>query len=1002
MAASRTRLPEDGAGPVVAGTGVAREGVNVHGDAPADVLSFRDLGPLEVVRGGEPVALGGTRLASALSLLLVDAGRPVSVDALTEAVWGADSPARSPSTLDSHVWRLRKALEPDRPPGAPSAVLLREPGGYRLVADPTTIDSRRFSGLVGEARALLAAGRPQEAGRVAEQALALWRGRPYPTVADEPWATAAVARLEELRDQVRELLAEALLADGAPERALLEVGAAMAETPLRERLWSLRMLAQHRLGRPEEALRSYRQVRAVLRDELGLEPGPELRELHGRMLAEDPTLAGPRTPARAGPAVPSPRHGPPAQAVAPPPAHLPHRTSSLVGRGRELAELTGLVTGSGLVSLVGAAGCGKTRLAIEVARTVAGRFPDGVWFVDLTAAGDAATVLSTVVSALGFAPTDTARPAAALRGSLHGRRALLVLDGCQQVLDPVADLVDDWLSGAGAPTVLVTSREPLEVEGERLHRLGPLPLPQGDDDVTSSPAVALLLDRLAAAGADREDLGLLSAVVRIATAVDGVPLALELAAARARAFSLDEIAHQVTADPSSLARTGRGSDHHRTVRVAVEQSYALLPDDEAELHRAASVLPGPFTVVAAGAVLGGPGAGSRPDTVTADLVARLVHRSLLVPLGPARPGGPSRFAQLATVRGHAAHAAGPDTAALRRRRDGWATALTLAGPPRGRGARSARFDALDDDLPTLRATLQHLLVEAPSAEGVRLAGRLGTFWCFRSRTVEGRTWAERALEVEHLADPVSAALVRLTLAHHLSSGGQDGLAVAHLAVATDLLEGSPDARSRTVAEVQTLLAHSLVAAGALEPARALAAAVATAARTAVGDADLDLLAQTCAALVDSGSGVLPGGRLTALHRRALALGDEPVALVVAGMAVVGALRSGDAPAALSWSDRMIAHRLVLGTPDGPVALELRAVATAMAGRPREAVRLFSAARTQAVRTGLRWPAFEETPDALRAVTAALDPGAAERARADGARLTLADVVDPTRTAAAPA
>jgi len=981
----------------------------VQGDATADVLSFRDLGPLEVQRGGVPVALGGARLSAALSLLLVNAGRPVSVDSLTEAMWGENSPARSSSTLDSHVWRLRKALEPDRSRGAPSAVLVREPGGYRLVADLVTIDSRSFALLTGDTRALLAAGRPVEAHRAAERALALWRGRPYPTVADEPWATAAVARLEELRDQLRELLAEALLAAGAPERALLEVGSAVAEAPLRERLWGLRMLAQHRLGRAEEALRTYQQVRTLLRDELGLEPGPELRELHGRLLAEDPTLAGPPAPARLVRPSPPPRDTGPERAVAreqvaapdPLEVHLPYRTSSLVGRESELAELAELVTRARLVSLVGAAGCGKTRLAIEVARTVAHRFPGGVWFVDLTAAGDAVTVLSTVVSALGFAPVDTERPAEALRAHLRGRRALLVLDNCEQVLDPVADLLDDWFSAAPL-AVLATSRDPLEVDGERLHRLGPLPLPEGDDDVTASPAVTLLLDRLATAGADRDDLGLLSAVVRIATAVDGVPLALELAAARSRAFSLDEIAHQVTADPSSLARTGRGSDHHRTVRAAIEQSYALLPGDEAELHRAASVLPGPFTVAAATAVLGGDGAEPRPGTATADLVARLVHHSLLVPLGPARPGGPSRFAQLATVRGHAAHAAGPDTPALRRRRDEWATALTLAKPPLGHVAESAWFDALDDDLPTLRATLQDLLVEAPSAEGVRLAGRLGTFWYFRSKTIEGRTWAERALEAEHLADPLSAALVRLTLAHHLSSSGQDDLAVAHLTAASALLDGTGDALSRTVAEVQTLLAHSLVVAGALGPARAVAGSVAAAAHAAGADAQLHLLADTCAALVDSGTGLLGGEELTGLHGRALALGNVHVALLVAGMAVVTAIRSDDAATALCWSDRMIGHRLVLGTSDGPVAFELRGVATAMAGRPQEAVRLFAAARTQALRNGLRWPAFEATPEVLRNATAELEPRTAEQARVDGARLTLADVVDPPHGMSTPA
>ncbi|MGY1787681.1 AfsR/SARP family transcriptional regulator [Geodermatophilus sp. SYSU D00698] len=259
-------------------------------------LSFHDLGPLEVLRGGTPVALGGARLHAALSLLLVHAGRPVPADALGDAMWGERSPGRSSSTLDSHVWRLRRALEPGRPPGAPSAVLVREPGGYRLVADPESVDSRRFARLAAAAAALLPAGRPHEAAAVAEQALGLWRGRPWPAVADRPWAAPDVARVEELRDQVREVLAEALISAGAPQRALLELGSSLAQTPLRERLWALRMLAQHRLGRAEEALRSYRQVRAMLLDELGLEPGAELRGLHRRILAADPTLAGPPAP----------------------------------------------------------------------------------------------------------------------------------------------------------------------------------------------------------------------------------------------------------------------------------------------------------------------------------------------------------------------------------------------------------------------------------------------------------------------------------------------------------------------------------------------------------------------------------------------------------------------------------------------------------------------------------------------------------------------------------
>lgn len=249
-------------------------------------LRFRDLGPLEVFRDGAPVPIGGARLTAALSLLLINAGRHVGDAALMEAMWSAQARPRSPSTLESHVWRLRKNLEPDRERGTPSEVLRREAGGYRLVATPGAVDSLRCERLATRARDALAGDAPAEALRCTEEGLALWRGRPYPTVADEVWATSAVARLLEMRDQLRELQVESLLAIGAPERALLELEPAIADSPLRERLHALRMRAQHRLGRTEEALRTYQEARNLLRDELGLEPGRELREAHAVVLAE--------------------------------------------------------------------------------------------------------------------------------------------------------------------------------------------------------------------------------------------------------------------------------------------------------------------------------------------------------------------------------------------------------------------------------------------------------------------------------------------------------------------------------------------------------------------------------------------------------------------------------------------------------------------------------------------------------------------------------------------
>jgi predicted ATPase/DNA-binding SARP family transcriptional activator len=923
--------------------------------APTAELRFRDLGPLAVELAGAPVALGGARLTSALSLLLIHAGQHVDADAVTVAMWGADGRPRTSSTLDSHIWRLRKALEPGRGRGEPPRVLLHEPGGgFRLAVAPAAVDSARFEQLAARAREQLDAGQPVDALGSAEGALALWRGCPYDGVAEEPWAAPAVARLIELRSQLREWLVEALLATGDPRRALAELDTSVAETPLRERIWTLRMLAQHRLGRTGDALATYQQAHELLLDELGLEPGPELRELRAGIAdgTADPAPAPESSTAE---------------------VHLPQRLSPLVGRPGELAATVGLVREASLVTLVGAAGCGKTRLAVEVARTVAGDFPDGVWFVDLTAATGAEQVVAAVASTIGFG-ADTGEPPAALAAFLAGRRVLLVLDNCEPVLDAVADVVDGW---EGRVAVLATSREPLGLDGERVCPLDPLRLPAPDEpDAGTAPAVALLLDRLAAAGVDPADPGVLELAVRIADAVDGVPLALELAAARARAFSLAEIAHQVSADPSALSRVGRGPDHRRTVRAAIEQSYAVLPPAEAALHRRVCVLPGPFTVSAARGV-----SGTDPDV--GDLLPWLVHRSLLVPLGAARPAGPSRFAQLATVRGHAAHAAGADVERLRAHRDDWVCDLVAARPRLGRPEEATWFDALDDDLAALRATLQHTLVDEPSSRGVALAGRLGTYWYFRSKVVEGRAWTERALAVDG-ADP----LVRLTLAHYLASGGRPEQAGPHLDAAFAAVDASGTAGSPVVVEALALIAHALWLASDLDPARAINARIAAAAGA---DPQLELLAEMCAVMERGALEELAADRVEPVHERAMALENRHVALVVSGSAALAAIRAGDLAAGLRWSDRMIAHRLTLGTTDGPIALELRAMLAAMAGDAREAVRLYAGARAHALRNGLRWPAVPATTAVVERMTAALPAADAERAQAEGARMTLADV-----------
>ncbi len=713
--------------------------------APAAApVRFRDLGPLLVEQDGRPRQVGGARLEAALALLLVHTGRRVGLDALVEAMWGADGVARSASTLDSHVFRLRQALEPHRRPGQASTVLVRDTGGYRLVATPDQVDSLRFARLAGDAADLLAAGSPDRALRRTEEALTLWRGRPYGEAADTAWAEAATARLDELHAQVGETHIEALLATGAAERALVALESALAANPLRERLWAHRMVAFRDSGRRADALQAYGRAREVLVGELGIEPGPELRALQAQLLDDG---APPPVPA-----VPAPRQTP---TTPPATTRLPVPRHRLVGRDRDLAALTGLLAVHATVTLAGAAGCGKTRLAVEAARHVADGFPDGVWFVDLTAA-TADRVPDTVSSAVEAPAAGTSREA--LRAFTRGRRMLLVLDNCEHVLDAVAELVEDLLVDGSQLTVLATSREPLDIDGEQVHPLRPLPA-----GGPGSPAVELFLERLEEQtprrGADGEAR---RRAAEIAAAVDGLPLALELAAGRARAYSLPEIAVQVRADASSLSRIGRGrASHHGTVRGAIDTSYRSLPGPEAALHRAAAAVPGPFTADLAAAL------GAAPRAAATDVVAGLVHRSLLTPLGPGRPGGPSRFAQLATVRGHARHAARALCEDVDRARDAWVERLVRARPPFGSRRRAAWYRALDDDLAALRATLQHTLVDAPSDLGVALCARLGAYWTFAGTAIEGFAWIRAAAAAcaadPGLGTPTDRALVRISL-----------------------------------------------------------------------------------------------------------------------------------------------------------------------------------------------------------------------------------------------
>ncbi|MEJ2868267.1 BTAD domain-containing putative transcriptional regulator [Actinomycetospora sp. OC33-EN08] len=848
-------------------------------------LRFRDLGAVEVEVGGTVRAPSGGVLRRLLARLLVDVGRRVELDALAEAAWG-DGRLRAASTLESHLWRVRRFLEPDRPRGDGPGLLVADAGGYRLTAAPGQVDSLRFADLVRDAEDLLPTS-PQSAVDRAQEARVLWRGRPYGPCSDEEWALPAVARLEELHDQLLDTLVGALLAAGHPDRALVELEPVLAGAPLRERPWEHYVLAAARSGRLDEALGGYRRFERLFRTELGVDPSARMRALQADVLAGDVAPRG--------------RVDLAAAATAPREVHLPRERARLVGRDADLAGLVAGLDRPGLHTLVGGAGCGKTTVAVAAAHRAAPDFADGVWFVDLTSALDDADVAPAVSSTLGLAGDGGAIGAVA--AFAEPRRMLLVLDNCEHVLDGSAELVEHLLDGAGHLSVLATSREPLEAADETVVDLRPLP---------PGPAVELFTERLTHArggAAPSDDEATLATAV--CAAVDGVPLAIELAAARGRAFAVAEIAEQVRADPSALARVGGGRRGQQTVRAAVERSVRLLGPAEQELHTAMSVVPGPMTARMAAALV------DRPPAEVDALLAGLVHRSLVVAEGPLLPGGPSRFAQLAIVRGHGAHQLDPETAdRIADRRDGLVVSTVVGRPRMGAPGDRVFQDALDDDLPALRATLHRTLIDRPSWGGPALAAGLGMYWYYRGMLLEGGRWIGLAFRHRALARPVDDAVL-----------ASSGVALGVMSRDLDAARSHLDALCRLAdgLEGEDLLHVGDEFAGLAPPAlptgdRALLGTLADRARDVAdrtGDPTSRLMARAATLKARPRE---PEDQLTeaaAVHAAALDLDHHSLAWMAASDALRACLAVADVDGAYAWSGRALEGALALGARESP-------------------------------------------------------------------------------------
>ncbi|MGW0806021.1 BTAD domain-containing putative transcriptional regulator [Nonomuraea sp. NPDC002799] len=710
-------------------------------------MRFGVLGPLTVWDDeGEPVKIHEIKVRALLADLLIHEGRLVSADRLIDDLWGAQPPGNPANALQAKVSLLRRALGRDR-------VAYQAPG-YRLrLGQGDEVDADRFRFLVAEARS---AGAGTRAALLTE-ALGLWRGPAYADFADTEFARTAAHRLAEQRLAVVEEQAETRLAAGDHLLLTGELTGLVARHPLRERLRAVQLRALYLAGRQSEALASYRELRDRLAGELGVDPNPELVALHQAILRQDASLGR----------APGGDPGPPGPAD-PPASNLPAPLTALVGREDALDEVGRLLDGARLVTLTGPGGVGKTRLAVEAAarlsRSAAGPVTDGVWLVELgTRRGDVDDLAQAVAAVLGLrgdVPADPLglgaprMPADRLAAALRERRIVLVLDNCEHVIEPAAALADLLLRAASGLRVLATSREPLGLSGEAVFLVEPL---------RQADAVRLFSERAAASAPgltlDGESG---QAVAEICRRLDGIPLALELAATRVRGLGVRELAARLENRFRVLTAGQRGAPaRQQTLWAMIDWSWELLSASERVVLRRLAVHAGGCTLEAAEAVCAD-ACVAREDVL--DLVTRLVDRSLVVMAD--RPEGP-RYGLLESVAAYAMERLreADDLAGARERHLLHYLDLAERAEPQLRGPRQqAWLGRLDAEDANLRAALEEALRRGAA---VRLVTALCWWWLLRGRLREGRRALSEALTVA----PEAAELRVLESAFTLLTGG---------------------------------------------------------------------------------------------------------------------------------------------------------------------------------------------------------------------------------------
>jgi predicted ATPase/DNA-binding SARP family transcriptional activator len=689
------------------------------------------LGPLEVRAGESSLPLTAAKQKAILALLLLHRGEIVSVDHLKEALWEGSPPTTATTAIQGYVSQLRRMLDSGADGGA--SLLVTNAPGYSLTAAPEQVDLSRFEQLAANGREALAAGASDRGAALIAEALALWRGAPLADFSYESWAQAAIARLEELRISALEDRIEADLACGRHADLVGELEALVADHPLRERLRGQLMLALYRSGRQAEALEAYQATRRTLVGELGIEPGPELQERNRLILNQDDGLAAPLQ----------------TQGIRPP-IELPVPANPLIGRRNELEAIQDLFAREDvrLITLTGPGGTGKTRLALEAAAEMTNEYLDGVFWVGLAPLRDSELVLPTIGQAVG-ANEDLSR-------RLSGKQVLIVLDNVEHLVE-CGPALSSLLARAPRLNLLATSREPLRLAGEHEYPVPPL---------DEADAFALFVER---ARQHRPGFEPVDTVTEICRRLDGLPLALELAAARAKVLSplqirdrLDESLAFLTAGPRDAPR------RHQTLRATIEWSYELLTEDEKKAFTCLAVFAGSFELKAAEAI-------SDADLET---LAALVDKSLL------RQSQDGRFTLLETIREYARErlvASGEAEDVIDRHADyfaAFATEVELEMAA-GRTGRAGSASRLEPDADNFRTALSRLFERGSNEDALRTASALTQLWVNRGLVNEGRTWLERAFErADHApADVRAKALRRLGLISTLQGDYDRGRAV---------------------------------------------------------------------------------------------------------------------------------------------------------------------------------------------------------------------------------